>query len=217
MLFLSYMGSQHSELCIKRGANMAAFVALLPLPCKSLGCERSMSHYPLQLWGVRWWCLCSPTCCSRTPQVAMETSRNWGKWQFVMPGCRRACEAEQMSENRSLLLSHGHFVRVTLETKIFQFPVGHLEQFMAWHVFLHYRCAVVGLFLHVLSCCNFFIFLSITIYIYTVYKYQWWSNSYMYATIAILCITSSFLFLFRFYFVHFHHSWIIALYSVSDL
>lgn len=41
----------------------------------------------------------------------------------------------------SLLLSRGLFVRVTLETEIFQFPVRHLEPIMACHVFPRHRCA----------------------------------------------------------------------------
>lgn len=75
----------------------------------------------------------------------METSSRWGKWQFVIAGRRQACEVEQMS----LLLSRGLFVRVTLETEIFQFPVRHLEPIMACHVFPCRRCAAAGLiFLH---------------------------------------------------------------------
>lgn len=41
----------------------------------------------------------------------------------------------------SLLLSRGLFVRVTLETEIFQFPVRHLEPIMACHVLPCHRCA----------------------------------------------------------------------------
>lgn len=44
----------------------------------------------------------------------------------------------------SLLLSRGLFVRVTLETEIFQFPVRHLEPIMACHVFPRHRCAAAS-------------------------------------------------------------------------
>lgn len=44
----------------------------------------------------------------------------------------------------SLLLSRGLFVRVTLETEIFQFPVRHLEPIMACHVFPRHRCAAAA-------------------------------------------------------------------------
>lgn len=65
-----------------------------------------------------------------------------------MAGCRQACEVEQMRGFCSHMVI---FVRVTLETKIFQFLVRHLEPIMACHVFPRYRCAAVGLFLHVLN------------------------------------------------------------------
>lgn len=88
-------------------------------------------------------CVTSPLSLHHIPSthplaaVAMETSSHRGKWQFVIAGRRQACEAEQMS----LLLSRGLFVRVTLETEIFQFPVRHLEPIMACHVFPRHRCA----------------------------------------------------------------------------
>lgn len=44
----------------------------------------------------------------------------------------------------SLLLSRGLFVRVTLETEIFQFPVRHLEPIMACHVFPRHRCTAAA-------------------------------------------------------------------------
>lgn len=44
----------------------------------------------------------------------------------------------------SLMLSRGLFVRVTLETDIFPFPVRHLEAIMACHVFPRHRCAAAA-------------------------------------------------------------------------
>ena len=93
---------------------------LPPISTDSLGYERSSSHYPLQLWGVHLWRLRSPTRCSRTPQVAMETSSHWGKWQFVMAGCCQACEVEQMG----VCCSHMFILSVwSYKNKIFSFPV----------------------------------------------------------------------------------------------
>lgn len=78
----------------------------------------------------------------------------------------------------SLMLSRGLFVRVTLETDIFPFPVRHLEAIMACHVFPRHRCAAAAAAATGASAgLAFFFFCTITIPQPLIIKGMYWRNT----------------------------------------